>query len=54
VQGGKQKPRRSWTLRGFPFGGRGWEVGLAHAALGGLSMACAVLLPCDDDGSATR
>jgi hypothetical protein len=39
---------------GFPFGGRGWEVGLAHAALGGLSMACAVLLPCDDDGSATR
>ena len=33
---------------GFPFGGRGWEVGLAHAALGGLTMACAVLLPCDD------
>jgi hypothetical protein len=40
---------------GFPFGGRGWEVGLAHAALGGLTMACAVLLPCDDDeGSASR
>ena len=34
---------------GFPFGGRVWEVGLAHAALGGLTMACAVLLPCDDD-----
>jgi hypothetical protein len=33
---------------GFPFGGRGWEVGLAHAAFGGLTMACAVLLPCDD------
>jgi hypothetical protein len=35
---------------GFPFGGRGWEVGLAHAALGGLTMACAVLLPYEDDG----
>ena len=35
---------------GFPFEGRGWEVGLAHAALGGFTMACAVLLPCDDDG----
>ena len=34
---------------GFPFGGRGWEVGLAHAAFGGLTMACAVLLPCADD-----
>ena len=40
---------------GFPFGGKGWEVGLAHAALGGLTMACAVLLPCDDDeGSVSR
>jgi hypothetical protein len=40
---------------GFPFEGRGWEVGLAHAALGGLTMACAVLLPCDDDrGPASR
>jgi hypothetical protein len=36
-------------IMGFPFGGRGWEVGLAHAALGGLTMACAVLLPCDDE-----
>ena len=39
---------------GFPFEGRGWEAGLAHAAFGGLTMACAVLLPCDDDGSASR
>jgi hypothetical protein len=39
---------------GFPFGGRGWEAGLANAALGGLTMACAGLLPCaDDDGSAS-
>ena len=35
---------------GFPFEGRYWVVGLAHAALGGFTMACAVLLPCDDDG----
>jgi hypothetical protein len=35
-------------ILGFPFEGRGWVVGLAHAALGGLTMACAVLLPCDD------
>jgi hypothetical protein len=34
---------------GFPFAGRGWVVGLAHAALGGLTMACAALLPCDDE-----
>jgi hypothetical protein len=34
---------------GFPFEGRGWVVGLAHAALGGLTMACAALLPCDDE-----
>jgi hypothetical protein len=40
---------------GFPFEGRYWVVGLAHAALGGLTMTCAVLLPCDDDeGSASR
>ena len=39
---------------GFPFEGRYWEVGLAHAALGGLTMACAALLPCDDDGSTSR
>jgi hypothetical protein len=36
---------------GFPFGGRGWEVGLAQAAFGGLTMACAVLLPCDDESA---
>jgi hypothetical protein len=34
---------------GFPFEGRGWVVGLAHAALGGLTMACAALLPCEDE-----
>jgi hypothetical protein len=34
---------------GFPFEGRVWEVGLVHAALGGLTMACAVLLPCSDE-----
>ena len=33
----------------FPFGGRGWEVGLVHAAVGGLTMACATLLPCDEE-----
>jgi hypothetical protein len=37
------------SILGFPFEGRGWVVGLAHAALGGLTMACAVLLPCDDE-----
>ena len=42
------------SVLGFPFGGRGWEAGLAHAALGRLTMACAVLLPCDDEGSASR
>jgi hypothetical protein len=35
---------------GFPLEGRYWVVGLAHAALGGVTMACAVLLPCEDDG----
>jgi hypothetical protein len=34
---------------GFPFEGRYWEAGLVQAALGGLSMVCAVLLPCDDE-----
>ena len=34
---------------GFPLGGRLWEAGLAHAALGGLAMACAALLPCEDE-----
>src|SRR5918993_1026088 len=29
-------------MLGFPFEGRYWEVGLANAALGGLTMACAV------------
>ena len=38
------------SILGFPFEGRGWVVGLAHAALGGLTMACAVLLPCEDEG----
>jgi hypothetical protein len=37
------------SVLGFPFEGRGWEAGLAQAALGGLMMACAVLLPCDDE-----
>jgi hypothetical protein len=39
---------------GFPFEGKYWVVGLAHAALGGVTMACAALLPCDDEGSASR
>jgi hypothetical protein len=37
------------SVLGFPFEGKGWEVGLVHAAFGGLTMACAVLLPCDDE-----
>ncbi len=41
-------------ILGFPFEGRVWEAGLAHGAFGGLTMACAVLLPCDDDESAPR
>ena len=36
---------------GFPFEGRVWEVGLVQAAIGGLTMACAVLLPCSDDAA---
>jgi hypothetical protein len=41
------------SVLGFPFEGRGWELGLVHAAIGGLTMACAVLLPCSDE-SASR
>jgi hypothetical protein len=41
------------SVLGFPFAGRGWEVGLVHATFGGLTMACAVLLPCDNE-SASR
>ncbi len=41
------------SILGFPFEGRGWEAGLVHAAFGGLTMACAVLLPSDDE-SASR
>ena len=37
------------SILGFPFEGRIWEAGLGHAAFGGLSMACAVLLPCSDE-----
>ena len=33
----------------FPYEGRFWEVGLWHAALGALSVTCAVLLPCADE-----
>jgi hypothetical protein len=40
-------------ILGFPFEGKGWEIGLVHAAFGGLTMACAVLLPCSDE-SASR
>ncbi len=40
-------------ILGFPYEGRGWEAGLAQAAFGGLTMACAVLLRCDDE-SASR
>jgi hypothetical protein len=39
------------SILGFPFEGRGWEWGLVHAAFGGLTMACAVLLPCSDEGA---
>ena len=37
------------SVFGFPYEGRFWEGGLGHAALGALTMACAVLLPCADD-----
>jgi hypothetical protein len=36
-------------ILGFPYEGRFWEVGLWHAALGALSVTCAVLLPCADE-----
>jgi hypothetical protein len=39
------------SVLGFPFEGRGWELGLVHAAIGGLTMACAVLLPCSDEAA---
>jgi hypothetical protein len=39
------------SVLGFPFEGRGWELGLVHAAFGGLTMACAVLLPGDDESA---
>ena len=39
------------SFLGFPFEGRGWEAGLVQAALGGLTMACAVVLPCDDEAT---
>ena len=39
----------SMSILRFPFEGTGWEWGLVHAALGGLTMACAVLLPCSDE-----
>jgi hypothetical protein len=38
-------------ILGFPFEGRVWVVGLVHAAFGGLTMVCAVLLPCDDESA---
>jgi len=37
----------------FPFEGSGWKSGLMHAAFGGLTMVCAMLLPCSDE-SASR
>ncbi len=37
------------SVLGFPYQGRLWEAGLGHAALGALTMACAVLLPCADE-----
>ncbi len=37
------------SVFGFPYEGGGWEVGLGHAALGALTMSCAVLLSCDED-----
>ena len=37
------------SVLGFPYEGKGWEAGLVHAALGALTMACAVSLPCEDE-----
>ena len=39
------------SVLGFPSEGSGWELGLVHAAFGGLTMACAVLLPGDDESA---
>src|SRR5215213_2998509 len=39
------------SVLGFPFEGRGWESGLMHAAFGGLTMVCAMLLPCSDESA---
>jgi hypothetical protein len=39
------------SVLGFPYEGRGWELGLVHAAFGGLTMVCAVLLPCSDEAA---
>jgi hypothetical protein len=41
-------------ILGLSLGGRGWEGGLAHGAFGGVATACAALLPCDDEESASR
>ena len=37
------------SILGFPFEGRYWEAGLVQAAVGGLTMVCAAVLPCDDE-----
>jgi hypothetical protein len=37
------------SVLGFPYEGKGWEAGLVHAAVGGLTMACAASLPCEDE-----
>jgi hypothetical protein len=39
------------SILGFPFEGRYWEAGLVQAAVGGLTMVCAALLPCDDEST---
>ena len=39
------------SVLGFPYEGRGWELGLVHAAFGGLTMVCAVLLPYSDEAA---
>jgi hypothetical protein len=37
------------SVLGFPYEGEVWAMGLGHATLGALTMACAVLLPCADE-----
>ena len=37
------------SILGYPFEGRYWEAGLVQAAVGGLTMVCAVVLPCDEE-----